>query len=360
MNTKIQNTESQSNVNAKIMSMPGTGFDIEPLESDNLPNSLFLSKPANVWLQEAATRPAPKQLYGSLWFEGEVCILFADTNVGKSILGVQIGDCISRGFYSAPFEGMVREKILYLDFELSDKQFEARYSENFTNHYQFDNGFIRLEIDPDMILPDDVDFETYLLQSLEREIKATGSKIVVIDNLTWLKNETEKGGKAAPLMQELKRLKSKYGLSILVLAHTPKRDFSKPLSRNDLQGSRLLLAFADSCFAIGESQKDKSLRYIKQIKVRNTEHIYDSENVIVCNIEKRTNCLRFEFAGYSSEREHLKEESDKDRKNIDEKIIEAFEENPDLSYQQIADTVGTYKVKVKRVLDKHKNNVTTS
>ena len=56
---------------------------------------------------------------------------------------------------------------------------------------------------------------------------------MIIDNLTYLKNETEKAKDALPLMKHLKALKRKYGLSILALAHTPKRDATKQLSRND-------------------------------------------------------------------------------------------------------------------------------
>ena len=142
---------------------------------------------------------------------------------------------------------------------------------------------------------------------------------MIIDNLTYLKNETEKAKDALPLMKHLKALKSKYNLSILALAHTPKRDLNKPINRNDLQGSKMLINFTDSCFAIGESHNDKHLRYLKQIKARNTEILYDTENVVLCQIEKPENFLGFEFLGYGAEREHLKELSSNDReKNISE------------------------------------------
>ncbi len=65
-------------------------------------------------------------------------------------------------------------------------------------------------------------------------------------------------------MKELKTLKDKYGVSILALAHTPKRDMSKPLTINDLGGSKMLMNFCDSAFAIGASHKAKGIRYLKQ------------------------------------------------------------------------------------------------
>jgi RecA-family ATPase len=307
----------------------------EKLEKEKENKGLFRVMPANKWIEQAKTRPIPEMLFSKLWFESELCILFADTNLGKSILAVQIGNSISKG---EPIHGFKMEAemqpVLYFDFELSDKQFENRYSENFQNHYRFDNNFIRVEINPDAEIPDKGGFENFLNRSLEQSITETGAKILIIDNLTFLKNETEKAKDALPLMKYLKALKSKHGLSILALAHTPKRDLSKPVTRNDLQGSKMLINFCDSAFAIGESFQDKNLRYIKQIKARNSEIIYDTENIIVCQIHKPFNFLQFEFIGFGNEQEHLKNLSKEDRDAIIEKVKELGKQNR--SQRQIA------------------------
>jgi hypothetical protein len=125
-----------------------------------------------------------------------------------------------------------------------------------------------------------------------------------------------------PLMKHLKALKTKYGLSVLVLAHTPKRDSSRPISVNDIQGSKMISIFMDSCFAIGESHKDKSIRYLKQIKARQNERLFDAENVCICQIAKPTNFLQFEFLDFGTEREHLREITEQDK---GQKITEAME-----------------------------------
>ena len=301
--------------------------------------SLFLMQSANVWMKQANLRPVPQMLFGELWFENELCILFADTNLGKSILAVQIANSISRG---KPVSGFKLEAnsqpVLYFDFELSNKQFENRYSINFQQHYQFNDQFKRLEIDPEAEIPEKESFESFLNHSLDKSIVESGAHVLIIDNLTYLKNETEKAKDALPLMKHLKALKSKYGLSILALAHTPKRDLSKPITRNDLQGSKMLINFCDSSFAIGESHTDKYLRYIKQIKARNTEIIYDSENVAVCQIEKPENFLRFEFMGYGTEREHLKQITEQDRQTNIDKAKELSSQG--MSQRQIANELG--------------------
>lgn len=310
---------------------------------------LFTVKTASRWIEQAKTRPIPQMLFGELWFEGELCILFADTNLGKSILAVQIGNSISKGEQIRGFKlETPKQPILYFDFELSDKQFENRYSIQFEQHYSFDNNFIRVEINPDATIPEAQTFEDYLNHSLERSITETGAKVLIIDNLTYLKNETEKAKDALPLMKHLKALKNKYGLSILALAHTPKRDLSKPISRNDLSGSKMLINFCDSSFSIGESHSDKNLRYLKQIKQRNTEQIYDAENVCVCQIDKPFNFLLFEFVNFGKEWEHLKQHSEKDKENLNEKVSELKKQGRSL--REIGAELGISHMKVSRIL----------
>lgn len=320
-------------------------------------SGLFTIQTGNQWIEQAKSRPIPRMLFGEFLFEHELCILFADTNLGKSILAVQIANSISNGEQIPGFKLEAKKQpVLYFDFELSDKQFENRYSINFEKHYNFDSNFIRAEINPEAETPKSFDsFESYLQYSLEQSINKTGAKVLIIDNITYLKTETERAKDALPLMKQLKAIKKKYELSILALAHTPKRDLTKPITRNDLQGSKMLINFCDSSFAIGESSTDKGLRYLKQIKARNTEIVYDSENVILCQIDKPVNFLQFEFLNFSTEREHLKQPTDKDKESQIEKVIELKKQGK--SFREIGTELGISHQTAKRIWDKHCNNL---
>jgi RecA-family ATPase len=342
--------------------------EVQLLNTSEENKGLFIVKTASRWIEQAKTRPIPKMLFGEFWHEGELCILFADTNLGKSILAVQQGDSISTG---KPILGFKLESekqvVLYFDFELSDKQFENRYSERFANHYQWSENFIRVEINPDAEIPDNNTFENFLNQSLERSIIETGAKILIIDNLTYLKNETEKAKDALPLMKHLKALKNKYNLSILALAHTPKRDLSKPITRNDLSGSKMLINFCDSSFAIGESSTDKNLRYLKQIKARSTEIIYDADNVCVCQINKSSNFLKFDFLNFGTEQEHLKQYSENEKSEIEKKVKEILNIEPGITAYAIAKKLcidenkfNSFKVKISRIVNRISNSSNNS
>ena len=94
---------------------------------NGMPDSVGMMniKTANQTILEASLLPTPRALWDELWYE-ELSCLFADSNVGKSILAVQIADRIAR-----------TDNVLYLDFELSEKQFQAplyqrAYGENST------------------------------------------------------------------------------------------------------------------------------------------------------------------------------------------------------------------------------------
>ncbi len=289
---------------------------VSEIDTDQ-PQELFNVNTANNWLQQASTRPVPKMLFGKFWFEGELCILFADSNLGKSILAVQIGNSINTGVSMEPFAVESEpQPILYCDFELTDKQFESRYSDDYQDHHAFRDDFYRAELNPGSELPKGfANFDEYLIASLERTIVQTGVKVIIVDNLTYLRNETEQSKNALSLMKHLKALKNRYGLSMLALAHTPKRDLSQQITGNDLQGSKMLMNFCDSAFTIGQSSTDSDLRYLKQIKQRNTEQVYGYGNVCLCRVNKPQNFLQFEFVNYGNEIDHLRKASERLNEN---------------------------------------------
>lgn len=267
---------------------------------------LFRVRTANKSLMDAKSQPIPRNLYQSLIFEGEITFLFADTGIGKTILAVQIANEISK-----------TDPVLYIDLELSDKQFETRYSENYTNHYQFNPNLYRVDFQRRFSIPDGYDYDKYFIESLKMLLDSTGAKIIVIDNMTKLiSSDTDSAKHAKPLMDLLCDLKFEYGLTVLLLEHTRKTDMSRPISLNDLQGSKMKSNFADAAFSIGRSAKDKNLRYIKQLKCRSSELIYDTDNVAVYEVIKEDSFLQFKFIEYGNEFEHLKQPSENDKAEL--------------------------------------------
>ena len=246
-----------------------------------------------------------------------------------------------------------RQKVLYFDFELSMRQFTRRYSvvtnDRYTNLFNFPDDFIRYELG-EVEVPEDISLTEYYIQSIRREVRAQEAFIVIIDNITWINSKLEKSADAGAFMQSLNKLKREEELSILLIAHTPKRDASQPITINDLAGSAQLMNFMDSAFAIGLSTKDTQLRYLKQIKVRECEKVYGDDNVIICMLDKVDNFLKFIFHSYEKEREHLKQYGDKDKKQRDADILELYEQLGSL--RKVGEQLGISHQTVKRVIDR--------
>ena len=109
-------------------------------------------------------KPTPRSLWDCFWYEGELSCLFAYSNVGKSILAVQIADHIAQ-----------TDNVLYLDFELSEKQFQLRYTNEHGNLYSFPERLYRVSLDCDSLL--DASFEEAIIGSIEQMALQTKRKV---------------------------------------------------------------------------------------------------------------------------------------------------------------------------------------
>jgi DNA-binding CsgD family transcriptional regulator len=191
-------------------------------------------------------------------------------------------------------------------------------------------------------------FEEQIITDIETAAQKAATDTIIIDNLTYLCNSSEKGDQAGIFMMKLMNLKMKYNWSLLVIAHTPKRNMTNPITQNDLAGSKKLYNFFDSVFAIGKSAADPKLRYVKQVKVRAGEYRYDADNVIVYEIEHETDNVRFAFKGFAKESEHLKEQTEEEKISLNQQAHELRKEGK--SIREIAAQLGMSKSTVDRML----------
>lgn len=289
---------------------------VRPANTSSKP--LFTIKSANEVIEEAKKQPTPKMLAGELWFEGELCVLFSFNNLGKSILAVQIANAITQGASTLGLKMEAEpQTVLYFDFELSPKQREKRYSEEeldnkrLFNHYVWSDLMKWPEMDLDVLnhMTNSADRASVIFNGIKCAVDQTGAKILIIDNVTKIGGGEEKAKDAMPFMDKLLGLRNELRLSILLLAHTPKREYTKPITSADVSGSIRFMDFADSAFAINRSTNGDGERYIKQVKVRSCAEVYGESNVIHCRISKPRNFLRFDFIGYDSEYNHIRDKT---------------------------------------------------
>jgi len=307
-------------------------------------------------LEEAEKQPPISPLFDVFWGKGELTFLFGSAGIGKSILAVQILDAISKGVKVQRFDGPQEPmRVGLFDFELSALQHLRRYSDESGNRHKFSPNFFRFGPKAYAKIPKGMKRQDYILEQIEKKIIKRRLEVVVIDNLTALLKRITESEDALEFMDKLVDIKLRYDISMLVIGHTPKRDLSKPLTEDDMSGSKQLINLCDSAFAIGKSMKESNVRYLKQIKARNAEYKYGSENVVTFRVVKNGCYLCFEFIGFDDEKEHLRDRTEAEINELNEKIIALHQSEPNLSYSEIAKRLNTSKAKVGRVLKKKQN-----
>jgi hypothetical protein len=302
--------------------------DLDFIRCDNL----FTARTANAYLQTPLKTVTRRRLFGDMWHEGEITLLFADTGLGKSALAVQIARALAGGETLDPFPMDTEpQRVLYFDFELTDEQFAARYSdpdatacgtksvttepecvtksvttESGAAEPLFPDNFIRCAPKrEDSIMEEDQDHYSFLISSLAEMVEFSRARVVIVDNITWLAASTEHSTAAQRLMRTLVDMRNKLGISILVLAHTPKIRRGLPIELKHLQGSKMLANFADNIVGMGKSSLSNDLRYLKPLKQRSSAERLSQDTVHVLRLQRQGRMLGFTFAVNETEARHV-------------------------------------------------------
>ena len=223
----------------------------------------------NDTLEKAKKLPPLVPLYDNIVLEGDLSVIFGQSGIDKTIFAMQIAsDIAAKG-----------KRVLYVDFEMTERQLYARYQS-----IVFPDTFFRAEVDKDHI-------NDNVLKGIEEVAKANMAQVVFIDNITALSQSLDKGSDAGVLMAELNRMKKENGWTMIILTHVPKQySGNTPLILSAIQGSA----------------KINQLVYVKQCKWRNGERELDADHVAVyerCKDEGGNLC--FQFRGQGKESEHL-------------------------------------------------------
>jgi len=310
----------------------------------NQPNHSFFSETSVTDLVEYAKKDPPKQMLGTFWCEGEVCFLFASTNVGKSAFSFRVADSLAKGV-SMDEKHLKNEcspmKVLYFDFELSPRQLGTRLSDKLVDS----SNLVVMQPSGNSELG-----EITVLSAIEDAISKHKAKALIVDNLSAMSCDNESALEAGKLMQKLKLVTRKHKVSMLIIGHTPKRDQNEKIELRHLAGSAQLSNLADSVVGMGKSNKHQGDRYIKQLKVRSFELEYHDENVLLMTLDMLDTGLGFTIKDTTNESELVNGMIDRSERN--QQIIEL--NNKGLSGSEIADKLGLGKSQVNNIIKKYK------
>ncbi len=244
--------------------------------------------------------PPIKRLVGDLIYSEEQTIIFGGTGLGKSIFAMQIAHSISNGKdldldVGVKFDNECEPiTVIYYDFELSQRQIQRRLKSSINNANLYWANIERgeaLEVEPKKM------FEQ--LKAGAEEVKA---KCIIIDNISAISKDLEKGENAKAFMSELWKLARDEKYTIIILSHIPKIKDYEPISVNHIKGSSTIGQLSDNIIGIGKVNSDNDNEvYIKQVKVRNSAIEFGSSNVIHTEITRANEIMVHKAIGYANE-----------------------------------------------------------
>lgn len=252
----------------KQQSKKSSGSDTNESKSSSPDKTTCKQKPVEETLNDTLDKHIDierVQLVGNLIHSGETCVLYSQTDAGKTTFAMQVGLDIAGGNESKLIPGAsagIPQLVYYYDTELRDVDLQHRYKgrANF-----FPDNFIRLSnwhfttLDE---LADDIS---------EKVARTEADCTIIIDNITQ-GGETHNARAVNNFYNRLDNLKSdclgkgRY-ITIIIVTHTSKSNsMYSPIEFRDMSGSSALYNFANSVIVLGMTCLGEDTRMIKALK----------------------------------------------------------------------------------------------
>lgn len=217
-------------------------------------------------------------LMGDFFYSCDIAVLFSITNNGKTMMGLQIAKDSAEGSASLIVPNCPpppKQHVLYYNFEMREEQLYKRYFGSDSHAAYPDN----LEIYDCKSAITSVDG---LLEDIAvRAESFTTDTTIFIDTIKdvcptiYAKEANQVMSSLRTIIDNAKTING-VRITVVLLGQANKKKPWNPLELDDLSGSFNFAGFADSVFAIGNTNMGKKVRMLKMLKGRNDgirEHV---------------------------------------------------------------------------------------
>lgn len=232
-------------------------------------------------IEKSKTEPAPEIIWRGIT-KGSFGFIYGPSKSGKTVFCENLAIKLAIGSEEYMGEGLIGkpQKVLIVSLE---EFWISRARRNIKQIEGFDGDTITLLNKNLQTAPTDflryIDYEKDW-NRLTGLIQESKPDIVIVDSLTRMASNIEESDSAKGVAQRLRDITYDLGITIIVVHHSTKIG-DKPISRDDMAGSRVLAQEAD--FAIAITRTALNDRYIKNIFFRYADDF--SETVTAFEID---------------------------------------------------------------------------
>ncbi len=318
-------------------------------ESRPQPGQTMLEvRPASQWIIRPSEQKPRAELYGPLWREGDVCVMFGPKGIGKSHFAVQLAEDIATGrdsltvlsepgavatgprqlLNTSPEDESSKPTVLLIDLEHTTDQFTERYTfpspipaKLCRTRFHFKRAsFGEFGNIPKCFKGS---IHAYLQHSIAEAIYTSRANVVLIDSITYLLRGQTSTATITSVLKTLKLYAQMNNISILATAQTGARTLLSARSKttslyNPLTGyadELRLASLADSTFILAPSTYGLEFRYTKLLTTRNQvpqNLAPTSTEVLTYQTHSSPNSIfdirnsSFTYLGFSNESDHTR------------------------------------------------------
>ena len=246
------------------------------------------------------TCPDKEYLVDEIIGKGDLVVLAGDTGLGKSIIAHQIGVYLAAGESEVlGFKIPKQRRVLYLNFELSNDEFNRRHhkissvvaQKSNLKNFQYNSVTNRKGL-----------FEDNLDRIVETIKNSYPFDLIIVDNLyASTSDNDEKNYDLKQILKKISDVSNVHGSAVLIITHHRKHHPEEPLSIDLIRGGSTLTNAMDMVLQVGRSLLDSDTRYFIITKNR-----YYSPNFMKSmGLTLNPDSLQMSNIGEINERMHL-------------------------------------------------------
>jgi hypothetical protein len=281
------------------------------------------SQPIDELISEVSKMPKENFFFGGIK-ENTLNFLVAQSKIGKTTLGENLGLCIAAGYPRYLDQDVWfgdNQRVMLLSLE---EFYRSRTSRN-SSQVQYMDNLVGGDAWHENVFTAPADVLRYIeskthWDNLEAEIKDIQPAFTVIDSLSRLHGteSIEDSSTSIGLMKRLRNIVANTGTTLLVIHHTSKIG-SEPLTLSNMAGSRIIAQEADA--VLGMNKTPSGRRYIKPLAYR-----YADDQCEMVQIFKRNNSHWLVSDGYIQEQKLLREHDQRTDDSSSETVLNYIKE----------------------------------
>ena len=218
----------------------------------------------------------PEPIIDDLFFKKDIMGIAGGSNVGKSVISLQLSTCLALGVPFLNFRVPKARKVMHVQFELKDESFSnllQRTAMPILEKYPIEAP--RFEKNCSILSSGQMDVFTDKWEQIDKNLMHHPCDVLVVDNLyTSTHKNVSRNSEIQELLRTIVNLKNTHNVAIIIVSHHKKIGEMQPLDMSQMLGGSAYTNHLDAVVQMASSNRMQGLKVMKITKVRSQNDLH--------------------------------------------------------------------------------------